>query len=414
MKTISGTFVTHEKTFRGTLSFTEEGFIEKLDSIPNESADFYFPPNCLIFPGFNDIHIHAREDVSQKHVYKEDFVSAGEAAINGGVVHVADMPNNPIPPIDDSSYKEKLHLTHKSRIHITLYAGIGPSTNPLSSRVPYKVFMGPSIGELYFRDNESLEKTLERYKGCDVSFHCEDPIILEKNKDQKTHEQRRPVEAETTATEFAIYLTEKYNLRSKLCHYSSGQGLDLIRKAKAKGLPVTCEVTPTHLLFSVSDLTEENHKWFQMNPPLRQHSDKLAMLAGVKDGTVDFLATDHAPHSIEEKLKGTSGISQLDTYSLFVTYLILTLGVDLQTVCKIASTNPGIFTNQFLDQEKFKKGYGFLEKDYLANFTVLNLTKPHVFQKSEIKSKSGWSPFENFAFPGSLEAVFVKGKRLKA
>lgn len=409
MGKIAGNIVTPDSEFKGTVTWNDKsGLIETVSEGLSKDAISY-SEDCVIFPGFGDIHIHAREDVSGKHLYKEDFTSASLAAINGGVCHVADMPNNPIPPIDDSSYSAKLALTKKSPIHITLYAGIGPNTKPLSSDVPYKAFMGPSIGELFFESNEALENVIQHYAGQNVSFHCEDPEVLIENKNKKTHEERRPREAETLATDFALYLIEKYNLRGKLCHYSTGDGLQKIIAAKKRGVRVTCEVTPTHLMFDTSILNAENRHWFQMNPPLRGPEDREAMLQGVLNGHIDYLATDHAPHSIPEKMKGISGISQLDTYGLFVTYMINVLNVPKKLIARICSQNPGDFINPYL-LGQFGSGFGYIKPGYAANFSVLNLKKPLLFTKSMIQSKSGWSPFENFEFPGSIEALFFLGK----
>lgn len=409
---ISGKIATHEKTFYGSIVFDQNsGLIQEIlpDKIIENSKKF--SDSCVIFPGFGDIHVHAREDASGKHTYKEDYLSCGNAAINGGVVQICDMPNNPIPPIDDSSYNQKKILSQKSPIHVTLYAGVGPDTQPLSQNVPYKAFMGPSIGELYFKNNEDLEKTISRYTDQNVSFHCEDPIILEKSKSERLHEDRRPREAELLATDFALYLIEKYNLRGKLCHYSTGDGLKKIIQAKEKGIRVTCEVTPTHLFFDRSMLNEENYKWFQMNPPLRNAEDKEILLQALKDGHIDYLATDHAPHTREEKENHISGISQLDTFGLFATHLILEKNVSLQKIAEVCSKNPGSFVQEYLPTH-FGKGFGVLEPGYSASFTILNLQKPTVFSKEKIKSKSGWSPFEGHTFPGSIESVFYHGKEI--
>lgn len=248
---ISGRIITHEKDFLGTVEWdSKTGLILGIreyteaktfwNTRPKEDEIRFDPSETVIFPGFGDIHIHAREDESGKHIYKEDFISASAAAVNGGVIHVADMPNNPIPPVDEPTYSKKRKLADRSNIHITLYAGIGPNTKPLKQSVPYKVFMGPSIGELFFHDNQTLEDTIRAYAGENVSFHCEDPEILEKYQNEKFHEDRRPPEAETTATDFALYLIEKYDLRGKLCHYSTGKGLSKIKLAKQKDskLPV--------------------------------------------------------------------------------------------------------------------------------------------------------------------------------
>ena len=184
------------------------------------SPDYEFDENCLIFAGMGDIHIHARDDVSQRETYKEDFVTASAAAVAGGVVHVADMPNNPAAPIDDVSYRAKqAHLAGRGvPIQVTLYAGIGPGTRPLSFPVPYKAYMGHSVGDLFFTSLAQLDETLAAYRGCAVSFHCEDPELLELHRQAATHEERRPPECEVSATRFALRMIEKYDLTGKLCH----------------------------------------------------------------------------------------------------------------------------------------------------------------------------------------------------
>lgn len=405
---ISGNFFINKKVMSLTIEWNvETGLISSIVERKNTTLNSY-SNDCIIFPGFGDIHIHAREDVSGKHCYKEDFHSASLAALHGGCVHVADMPNNPIPPIDDYSYQEKLALSQKANINITLYAGMGPNTNPLEKNVPYKVFMGPSIGDLFFKTNDELESVIKKYRGKSVSFHCEDPDVLESNKSELTHEDRRPALAELKATDFALYLIEKYELKGKLCHYSTGEGLKKIIAARKKGINVTCEVTPTHLFFDRSYLTTENSKWFQMNPPLREKTDCDVLLDELKNGNIDYLATDHAPHTIEEKMKGISGISHLDTYGLFVTWLINEKKVSIDIINKICAENPGNFVRPYLP-EKFGKGFGQIGIGYSASFTVLNLKKTHKLFREELQTKSGWSPFEGFTFPGSVEDVWFHG-----
>ncbi len=372
--------------------------------------DFSFDDDCLIFAGMGDIHIHARDDVSEQQTYKEDFATAGAAAVNGGVVHVADMPNNPAAPIDDESYAAKCQQLklRNPPIHVTLYAGIGPGTRPLSKPVPYKAYMGPSVGDLFFRSLQELDESLQHYRGCNVSFHCEDPKLLDASLNAATHEQRRPPECEISATRFALQMIEKYDLTGKLCHYSVGDGLPLIRAARQRGLKVTCEVTPHHLYFDQSDLNDENRGRMQMNPPLRGTADRLAMLAALRDGTLDYLATDHAPHTIEENLKGISGQPHLDTYGAFVAWLILKQDFQPEQAAAFCSANPGKFVNPFVAPKKF----GRIEPGYTASLTVLNMQRPITIERQQLKTKCGWSPFEGVTFPGSVEAVFIDGARI--
>jgi dihydroorotase len=371
--------------------------------------DHVFGDDCLIFAGMGDIHIHAREDVSGRDNYKETFATAAAAALHGGVVHVADMPNNPVAPVDDASYaaKESLVAAANLPVTFTLYAGIGPGTRPLSRTVPYKAYMGPSVGELYFRSLEELDRTLAAYRGQAVSFHCEDPELLERHRTAPTHEARRPPECELSATRFALAMIEKHGLSGKLCHYSVGEGLPLIRAARARGLPVTAEVTPHHVFFDTSQLTDANMAAMQMNPPLRGPADRAALLEALRDGTADYLATDHAPHTLAEKARGISGQPHLDTYGPFVTWLLVEQGFTPERVAAVCAANPGAFVNAFR-AEKFSR----LLPGYVGSLTVLDLKRPTAVRREDLRTRCGWSPFEGVTFPGSVAAVFVRGVRI--
>src|SRR5690606_36731478 len=127
----------------------------------------------------------------------------------------------------------------------------------------------------------------------------------------------------------------------KLCHYSSGEGLNFIRKAREEGVEVKIEVTPQHLFFGLEEIPSEKLVSLQMNPPIRENSDRLRLLEALKKGEIDFLATDHAPHTEEEKAKGTSGLTGLDTFGAFVTWLILEENVDPRLIAKMTAENPG-------------------------------------------------------------------------
>lgn len=422
MKTVEAICVTSTSQKREQIRFDEvTGLIMTRGDLglPKDKVDYYFGDDCLLFAGMGDVHIHAREDVSGKNTYKEDFMTARAALRNGGLCHAGDMPNNPIPPIDDASYGEKFRLALKAQGELWIYAGIGPETKPLSYAVPYKVYMGPSIGELFFKDLQSLDETLEAYKNQVVSFHCEDPEILEENKDQKLHHERRPVKAEVVATKDAINMIEKYQLKGKLCHYSSGEGLNLIRDARKRGVKILIEVTPQHLFYDLDMIKSEDFTAFQMNPPIRLSEDRKALFHALKNGEIDFLATDHAPHSPDEKAKGTSGLTGLDTFGPFVTWLI-SQGISPMLIAKVASENPGLFMNQFLPSwgklskhfSSMGKGAGFLDEGFRANFTVLNLNRPIVITKDKLKTKAETSPFLNVTFPGQVEALFIGGLKV--
>ncbi len=200
-------------------------------------------------------------------------------------------------------------------------------------------------------------------------------------------------------------MIEKYGLSGKLCHYSVGAGLPLIREARRRGLPVTAEVTPHHLFFDTGQITERNRPWLQMNPPLRTAADREAMLAALRDGDADYLATDHAPHTVAEKERGVSGQPHLDTFGPFVTWLLVEHGFTPQRIAAVCSANPGAFVNPFRSDR-----HGRLLPGYVGSLTVLDLKRPTPVRREDLRTKCGWSPFEGITFPGSVAAVFVRGR----
>lgn len=403
MLSIEGKIVNVNGELRGRVEIdAASGLITKVGDA-TDVADYVFKDE-LIFPGFIDLHVHAREDAGGSQMYKEDFQTAGEAAINGGVVAFADMPNNPIPPVDDQSYEAKKNLTQKSPVPILLYAAMGENTKPLSKKVPYKAFMGQSIGNLFFTSRESLEHTLRNYRGQNISFHCEDPKILEESKRAATHEERRPKEAEISAVELALVLTEKYGLTSKICHCSTVEGIKMIAQAKARGVKVTAETTPHHLFFS-----DNTDKLLQVNPPIRQSEEnRLGLIKALKNGDIDYLATDHAPHSLEEKKKGISGLTHLDTYGSFVSWLMKEHDFSSFDIARVCSVNPGHFFNQFSAEQ-----YGKIKEGYAGSLTIIDLNKPIKITSDKLKTKNHWSPFLGVTFPGSVVMTVVKGKIYK-
>ncbi len=400
--TIEGNFVNFDKSFYGRVQIDNKtGLIKKITE-PLGEADLIVERG-IIFPGFVDMHVHAREDVSGQQIYKEDFDSASQAALHGGVVCAVDMPNNPIPPIDDQTYLAKKKLAAGKPIDFLLYAAIGPGTKPLSFPVPYKVFMAPSVGDLFFENFTQLEQTLKHYRSCSVSFHCENPEMLGR--------EERPPEAEINAIEFAISLIEKCELQGNICHCSTTKGIERIRKTKENGVQITCEVTPHHLYFDESMIEEENRKWLQVNPPIRTAQDRKALLKALGDGAIDCLASDHAPHTKEEKAREISGMPHLDTYGAFTTWLMGEQGFQPEDIARICAYNPGKFVNQFATTQ-FQ--YGKIEEGYAASFTIIDPKNPTIVSAKDLKTKCKWSPFEGVAFPGSVQYTIHKGELLYA
>lgn len=375
---------------------------------PRGNADLVVDDDHLIFPGMIDIHVHAREDASGELNYKETFRSAGEAAVHGGLVGFVEMPNNKIPPVDDASYRQKRDLAENSAVEILLYAGIGPRTRPLSFPVPYKAYMGPSVGDLFFHDDDELRDAIAHYGGKWVSFHAEDPVILANSRGAPTHVESRPPEAEGKAVEFVVELVKEFGIRANVCHLSTRRGLETILEARSQGYEITCEATPHHLFFDQEMLaTLPNPGFFQCNPPVRFREDRLAILDAFRAGEIDFLATDHAPHTLEENERGVSGIPHLDHYGAFIFWL-REQGVSWEVIHQTACTAPGRFFSEFRPDR-----YGRIEAGFVGSLTVLNLKRNKTIRRSGVRSKAGWSPFEGEDFGGGVAHTIIRGRHYR-
>jgi dihydroorotase len=409
MLSIEGIIVLEEGQMRKRVEIdTETGLIVRVAE-PSGSADVVLGNSELVFPGFIDLHVHAREDAGHTQEYKEDFKSASAAAINGGLVAFADMPNNVVPPVDDASYEAKRVLADTAPIEIVLYAGIGPHTNPLARAVPYKAFMGHSIGDLFFSSREELDATLERYRGQRVSFHAEDPKIMDEHKGDTTHESRRPKEAEISAVDIALALIEKHSLVGKICHASTVEAIAKITAAKARGVSVSVEVTPHHLYFDEAMFGDRVPVRFQVNPPIRQtRENRLGLIEALKRGDIDYLATDHAPHSKEEKEQGMSGLTHLDTYGPFTTWLMQEHGFRPEDITRVCANAPGRFISEFTPEK-----YGKIQEGYVGSLTVLSPNTPILIRSEDLQTKCKWSPFEGIEFPGRVTMTIIKGAILK-
>jgi len=336
-------------------------------------------------------------------------------------VHAGDMPNTELPATTDERYEEKEKLAQEADIHITVYSGIGPKTSPLKKDSPDKMYLGansdpdkpsPYVKELDFYSKEEVEAAMPRYKRRKVSIHLEDSFVLAQSKDALTHEERRPPEAEITATEWVIPLIKKNNIKAKLCHFSTKAGLEKVIEARKDGADITVEVTPHHLYFDTSMITDENRKWLQMNPPLRSPEDRLYLIEALRNGDIDYLASDHAPHTREEKMNGMSGVPHLDTFGGFTTWLMAEHNFTPQDIARVCAYNPGQFVKPFLP-ESLGKGFGKIEEGYVGSFTVINPHDPVTITKDHLKTKCGWSPFEGHEFPGKVVDTWIKGKRYK-
>ena len=386
---IEGFYVTEKGVKKyGRISFNKKGIITDITSKKGRS-DIKFSKYSLIFPGFVDIHVHAREDRTKEWNYKEDFKTAGEAAVNGGVTAFMEMPNTPEPVLKSEHVKSRQSLARKSKVPVVIACGINKNSRPVPGVNNYKVYLTKSVGDLYFEDTKDFARQLPLYRNYRVHVHCEDHKIIEWDP------LERPAKAEVKAIREVAKLAKKHKVKVHICHVSTAAGAKLARKGK-----LSFEVTPHHLYFTIEDRRKD--PLIKMNPPVRTKTDRNELIKLFKAGKIDVLATDHAPHTLDEKQSANpSGVPELDTYGPFVAWLIKEKKVPLKIIVNACANAPSKILG--LNQGTIKKGMD-------ASFTVLNLKKPIKITKEMLKTKSGWSPFEDITFPGRVEATIVRGK----
>lgn len=387
-------------------------------------------PDLLVFPGFVDMHVHAREyalphnaNADERRRWeaacaKETFQTAGEAAINGGVTLFGAMPNDPIPPDNAKSYERKRQLATHSPCPVMLFACVTLDSEPWAD-LPYKVYLDAESSRISFNRWKDLESTLSRYRGCRVFFHAEDPETLRRHANEGPRWRSRPPEAEIVAVEKILELTARYGLHTHMCHVSTEKGLVLINTYNAHAQDkVTCEVTPHHVFFSVRDGVVRSAgsrsvpaaSLLGCNPPLRSEEDRSFLLAALKDGRVDAMATDHAPHTLGDKNEGAAGMPHLDTSGPIVGWLIKECGFPPQRVSEIFSSAPARIMAPDLASPQ-----GKIEPGWYASLSILDLNATtHVMgdvikDRGPLKTRCGWSPFDGMTLPAKVQACVVRG-----
>lgn len=368
--------------------------------------------NCAVFPGFIDVHVHLREPGFS---YKETIKTGSSACARGGYTTVCSMPNlNPVPDCKDNLDVQLDIIKSDAVVNVVPYGAITVGQNgeklsdmeALSSYVCAFSDDGKGVqGEQMMRNAMLKAKSL----GKMIVAHCEDNSLLRGGYIHdgvyaKTHGHRGICsESEWKPIERDLKIAEETGCAYHVCHISTKESVELIRRAKARGVDVTCETAPHYLILSDKDIRE--HGRFKMNPPLRDESDRLALLEGICDGTIDIIATDHAPHSAEEKGRGLEksamGIVGIETaFPLLYTYLVKQNIISLEKLIELMSENPA-------KRFGFKSGIG---EGTSASFTVFDLNKEYEINPNEFLSKGRATPFEGCKVFGECLMTVCNGK----
>lgn len=369
-------------------------------------ASVYNSSQYMIFPGFCDVHVHLRQPGFS---YKETIKTGTQASAHGGYTTVFSMPN--LKPVPDSAehLKEQLDIIKKDAVINVLPYGaitVGQNGEELSD------MEGMAKDVIAFSDDgrgvqseEMMKEAMLRAKalGKIIVAHCEDNSLLHggyiHDGVYASEHSHRGIcsESEWGPIKRDLKLCRQTGCAYHVCHISCKESVELIRQAKAQGIDVTCETGPHYLILTDEDLKEDGR--FKMNPPLRSKEDRQALIEGVLDGTVDMIATDHAPHSQEEKSRGLEksafGIVGIETaFQLLYTHLVKKNIISLEKLIELLAVNP-------------RKRFGL---EYDNSFTVWDLDKKTVINPSDFLSMGKATPFEGEEVFGECELTVCNGK----
>ncbi len=370
----------------------------------------------LVCAGFIDAHVHLREPGFE---YKETIKSGTMAAAKGGYTTVFSMPNlNPVPDSVDNIQTQLDLIKQNACIHVLPYASITKGQKGRGELVDFEQLATLAVG---FSDDgrgvqsEELmrQAMLEAKKYNQVIVaHCEDESLIEDG--ACIHQGKKAAElglvgisseSEYKQIERDINLVKETGCRYHVCHISTKEGVELVRQAKKEGLNISAEVTVHHLLMCEDDIVADDGN-FKMNPPLRSKEDQLALIEGLNDGTIELIATDHAPHSKEEKSRGFQGsamgiIGSEFSFGLLYQHLVMPRKVKLETILDAMSYNATtIFEIEGGDIMNFES----------ANLCIIDLKGRAKINEKQIVSQGKNTPFINWYMSGIVKMTIVDGE----
>ena len=368
--------------------------------------------HAAVFPGFVDVHVHLREPGFS---YRETIRTGSLAAARGGYAHVCAMPNlNPIPDSLEALNVQREIIARDAAVHVHPYGAItrgerGEALADMEAMAPYTAgFSDDGRGvqsEAMMREAMGEAKRL----GKIIAAHCEDNSLLRggyiHDGDYARSHGHRGICSESEWGQIArdLRLAEETGCAYHVCHISAKESVDLIRQAKARGVDVTCETGPHYLVFSDQDLQEDGR--FKMNPPIRSREDRAALIEGLLDGTIDMIATDHAPHSAEEKGRGLEksamGVVGLETaFAAVYTHLVKPGILSMERLMALLNGNAA-------------KRFGFgtpLEEGQPADLTVFDLDKPYVVDPERFQTMGRATPFAGMELYGLCLLTMINGE----
>lgn len=362
--------------------------------------------NVYIFPAFCDVHVHFREPGFS---YKETIRTGSLAAARGGYTDVCTMPNlNPVPDSVENIKKQIEIIERDAAVRVHPYAAItvgekGEMLTDMKALSPYCIAFSDDGKGVQSEDMMRAAMLKAKVLGKIIAAHCEDNSLLcggyiHKGEYARLHGHKGIcAESEWKPIERDLRLAKETGCKYHVCHISCKESVELIRKAKAEGVDVTCETAPHYLIFNDMDLKESGN--FKMNPPIRSEEDRQALIKGLQDGTIDMIATDHAPHSSEEKSRGLQnslmGVVGLETaFPVMYTYLVKKGIITLERLIELMAINP-------------RRRFGLQSTDDIC---VYDLQSEYIIDPCEFKSKGKSTPFDGMTVSGKNLLTICGGK----
>ena len=405
----NGILVTPDEILRGDILIVDESIARIAPHLDDADARVIDASGYHILPGLIDAHVHLRDPGA---THKEDFATGTRAALAGGVTTVLDMPNNPQPTTTREAIEEKrARARDKAMCDYGLFIGATAENGELEigdwGAVGVKFYMGATTGDLLVTDFAATYRHFVAPHRLPIVVHAEDNDALKffANDSARTrHSARRPPLSAALAVSRALALAEETGRQLHIAHLSTARELELVKATTARGARVTCEATPQHLFLSTDD--EERLGAFSIvNPPLRSPDDVRALWQNLSH--IDLIATDHAPHTIEEKrsAKPPSGIPGLETMLLLLLTAASEKRLSLQDIARLTSREPA---RTFHLARK-----GEIAAGYNADLTFVRLDEEYVLRKPW-QTKCNWSPFEGQRVRGRIARVFLRGQEVMA
>ncbi|REJ10847.1 dihydroorotase [Halobacillus trueperi] len=413
-KIINGQVFTDHR-FEKSEILIENGTIVEIAPSVGDADEVIDAKEGLVLPGLVDVHIHLREPGDEQ---KETIRTGTEAAARGGFTTVCAMPNTkPVPDSEENMKKLMEKIKQDASVRVLPYASI--TTRQLGRELVDMTTLS-QMGAFAFTDDgvgvQTAGMMYEAMKEASllnkaIVAHCEDNSLVYKGVAHDGEVSKRlglpgiANIAESVQIARDVLLAEATGCHYHVCHVSTKESVRVIRDAKKAGIHVTAEVTPHHLILNETDIREDD-AFFKMNPPLRSNEDQEALIEGLIDGTIDFIATDHAPHTEEDKKEGflysPFGITGLETaFPLLYTHFVEKHGIQLERLIEWLTRKPA---------ETFGLPYGTLENGLAADITIVEVNHERMIDRHSFASKGKNTPFHGWRAKGWPELTMVNGE----